>query len=87
MQDHSLWLQLERLPEVSRLMSNIPAGGEILLRLKERIDRNKDVYLFGSLRLFNVVIFIRKDKSRPGEWQATIRPYLEAGKLEEGFDW
>ncbi len=68
-------------------MANIPAGGEILLKLKERTDRNQDVYLFGSLRLFDVVVFIRRDKTKPGEWVASIRPYLEAGKLDEGFDW
>ena len=50
---------------------------EYRIDLEERTDRYKKTYLFGSLRMFNSVMFIRKDKD--GHWHAAIKPYTGKG--------
>jgi hypothetical protein len=46
---------------------------EYRIDLEERHDKYQKIYLFGSLRMFNSVMFIRQDKD--GAWHATIKPY------------
>lgn len=60
----------------------VSAGGEIRFRMQQRLDRNKNVYLFGSLRLFNMVVFAHPDRSTPGAWTVSIKPYT--GNDHEG---
>ena len=59
-------------------MSN-PSNGEFTFSLKEKVDRFKNMYLFGAVQLFNCVIFVRPSgMSGPDglpRWNAVVRPY------------
>lgn len=49
---------------------------EYIFDLQERRDRNGKKFFFGSLRLYNAVMFIfPSDDGTPGEWKAVVRPY------------
>lgn len=58
---------------------SILSNGEFTFSLKEKIDRNKNMYLFGAIQLFNCVIFVRPSgMSGPDglpRWNAVVRPY------------
>jgi hypothetical protein len=60
---------------------------EYTFDLTEKRDRNNRKYLFGSLRLFNVVFFVFSDPTRPGSHKAIVRPYRarEDGAPEDEF--
>lgn len=52
--------------------------GEFSFRLTEKKDRNGDTYLFGSLKMFNSVIFVREEPRIAGEpkrFLAVVKPY------------
>lgn len=55
---------------------------EYRVDLEQRIDRYKKMYLFGALRMFNSVMFVRQD--RDGNWHATIRPYTGKNSAANG---
>ncbi len=58
---------------------------ELRVDLDEREDRDGKMYLFGSIRIFNSVMFVRKD--RRGNWHATFRAYQpRAEKNGNGVD-
>lgn len=51
---------------------------EFTFTLTEKYDRNDELYLFGGIRFFNSVLFVRRNPEVPGEpytWRATLKPY------------
>lgn len=55
---------------------------ELRVDLDEREDRDGKMYLFGSIRIFNSVMFVRKD--RHGNWHATFRAYQPRAEKSGG---
>ena len=64
--------------------------GEFTFTLTERRDRNGQIYLFAGLKMFNSVLFIRKEPTIPGQpqrWQGVLKPYRPKGAEEqEAYD-
>lgn len=53
--------------------------GEFIFTMQERTDKNGEKYLFGSLRLFNAVIFCRALPQIQGEpitYDCSVKPYI-----------
>lgn len=51
---------------------------EFTFTLTEKFDRNGELYLFGGIRFFNSVLFVRRNPESPGDpttWRATLKPY------------
>jgi hypothetical protein len=55
------------------------SNGEFTFSLKEKVDRFKNMYLFGAIQLFNCVIFVRPSGQSGADglprWNAVVRPY------------
>lgn len=46
--------------------------------LDARVDQNGKTYLFGSIKLFNAVLFVRQTDG--GKWFATVKAYDPTNK-------
>ena len=61
-------------------------NGEFSFTLREKEDKNGDMYLFAGIHMLNAVIFIRPLPKAPGEeqkWSAVVKPYKNGEQLGE----
>jgi len=58
-------------------------NGEFTFALTERIDKNRQTYLFAGIQMLGAVLFVRPD-GPPGEgrrWRAVLKPYSGPGEI------
>lgn len=60
--------------------------GELHFSLREKTDRAGRRYLFGGIRLFNVVVFVRADVADAKLFHGVVKPYSNDNVPEE-FPW
>ena len=66
------------------------ANGELHFTLLEKVDRNGETYLFAGVKIFNSVLFIRKDiavHGRPQRWKAILKPYEKPSGQADDIAW
>jgi len=57
---------------------------QLVFTMTERSDRNGQKYLFGSMKMFNVVVFIYPAETGvPGEYKGVIKPFTGTRSEEE----
>ncbi len=62
---------------------------ELRFTVQERVDKIGDKYLFGSIRFFNAVIFIRKLPTVQGEaqvYECSVKPYQSREEMNREYD-
>ena len=63
-------------------------NGEFTFILREKRDRNGDVYLFGGLQFMNMVLFIRPEPNDEFKrWKAVLKPYTPKPGKDDEFGW
>lgn len=55
------------------------SAGELHFSLREKVDRTGARYLFGGIRLFGVVMFVRVDPIDTKLFHAIVKPYEGGG--------